>query len=327
MARLTQAAADYETELQTLSEGSVNVNFDPFVDIDWDSPEFEIRRDDPRWVLPDYDPLARTAWYRGLPLDQQIEVGLWRQANIAKVGLQFEAILIRGVMQWVMTLPNQSPEFRYSLHEVTEECNHIQMFQELVNRIGADVPGMSWGMRAISPAVSFVGAYLPIIFFIGILAGEEPIDHIQKAIIRTGDDMPPALRRVMQIHIAEEARHISFAHQFIREHLKGAGWLKRTVVGLALPVIMFWLANAIVAPPPSFRRKFDIPRRQLKKAFFKDKASQDMRRDFFADVRGLAIETRLMGPSTSWMWKLLRIDGHGSRYRSEPKSFRRAKAA
>ncbi|SLI07279.1 P-aminobenzoate N-oxygenase AurF [Mycobacteroides abscessus subsp. abscessus] len=25
---------------------------------------------------------------------------------------------------------------------MTEECNHIQMFQELVNRIGDDVPGM-----------------------------------------------------------------------------------------------------------------------------------------------------------------------------------------
>ncbi len=46
-----------------------------------------------------------------------------------------------------------------------------------------------------------------------------------------------------------------------------------------------------------------------------------------ADVRGLAIETRLMSPSTEWMWKLLKIDGQGSRYRSEPVSFRRPEAA
>ncbi len=51
---------------------------------------------------------------------------------------------------------------------------------------------------------------------IGILAGEEPIDHYQKALLREGDDLPPAVLRVMEIHIAEEARHISFADEFLR---------------------------------------------------------------------------------------------------------------
>ena len=36
-----------------------------------------------------------------------------------------------------MKLPNQSPEFRYCMHEMTEECNHIQMFQELESGISS----------------------------------------------------------------------------------------------------------------------------------------------------------------------------------------------
>ncbi|RJQ81181.1 diiron oxygenase [Pseudonocardiaceae bacterium YIM PH 21723] len=326
MARLTTATADYETELQTLSEGSVNLHFDPFVDIDWDSPEFAILKDDPRWVLPANDPLANTPWYQSLPQDKQIAVGQWRQANIAKVGLQFEAILIRGMMTYAMTVPNQSREFRYLLHEMAEECNHIQMFQELVNRIGVDVPGMSWHMRKLSSTISYVGAGVPLIFFIGILAGEEPIDHYQKSVARSGEALPPALQRVMQIHIAEEARHISFAHQFITEHLKGAGRLKRFGIGLALPIAMRWLANAIMSTPAEFRREFGAPRKAIRQAFWKSKQSKQLMRDFFPDVRQLGDETGLRTPATVWMWKLLGIDGPTSRYRSEPTEFRRATA-
>ena len=42
----------YVDKLMTLSEGSVRRNFNPYTDIDWDSPEFAVTPDDPRWVLP-----------------------------------------------------------------------------------------------------------------------------------------------------------------------------------------------------------------------------------------------------------------------------------
>ncbi|RJQ81180.1 diiron oxygenase [Pseudonocardiaceae bacterium YIM PH 21723] len=325
MARLT-AIADYETELRTLSEGSVNVHLDPFADIDWDSAEMVIDPKDPRWILPASDPLAGTDWYRNLPQDRQIEVGLWRWANVAKVGLQFEAILIRGMMQWVMTLPNQSAEFRYSLHEVTEECNHIQMFQELVNRMDQPAPGMSPVMRAASPAISFLAAYFPMIFFIGILAGEEPIDHVQKSAIRSDANLPPVLKRIFQIHIAEEARHISYAHKFLTENLKSAGRVRRLALGLALPIAMRWLADVIMSTPPEFRRTFDVPRKALRQAFWKSPQSQQLMRDFFPDVRQLGDELGLRNNRTLWLWRLLKIDGPTSRYRSEPNEYRRSPA-
>ena len=165
---------------------------------------------------PTLDPLGATAWYQAQPLDRQIEIGTWRVMNAVKVGGAFESILIRGLMHYAMSLPNGSPEFRYCLHEMTEECNHIQMFQELVNRSGADVPGMRPLFKAASPLLGFAGGYLPVILMIGILAGEEPIDHYQKSILREGADLPPAVLRAMEIHIAEEARHISFADEFLR---------------------------------------------------------------------------------------------------------------
>jgi len=50
--------AEYVDMLTTLSEGSVRRNFNPYTDIDWDSPEFAVIPNDTRWVLPATDPLG-----------------------------------------------------------------------------------------------------------------------------------------------------------------------------------------------------------------------------------------------------------------------------
>ena len=43
---------EYVDMLNTLSEGSVRRNFNPYTDIDWDSPEFAVIPNDERWILP-----------------------------------------------------------------------------------------------------------------------------------------------------------------------------------------------------------------------------------------------------------------------------------
>ena len=144
---------------------------------------------------------------------------MWRQANVAKVGLHFESILIRGLMEYAFWVPNGSPEYRYCLHEAVEECNHTMMFQEMVNHIGADVPGMPRMLKWIQPFIPLVAGPLPIPFWFGILAGEEPIDHTQKNVLREGKELHPIMERVMAIHVAEEARHISFAHEYLRKRV------------------------------------------------------------------------------------------------------------
>ncbi|HWE92247.1 MAG TPA: diiron oxygenase [Pseudonocardiaceae bacterium] len=309
----------YRDLLRTLSEGSVHRRFDPFLDIDWDAPALAIDSDDRRWVLsPEIDPLGATQWYRDLPLTRQIEIGKWRMANSVRVGAAFESVLIRGMMQYIMKLPNGSPEFRYCLHEMAEECNHIQMFQELVNRVGVDVPGMRPLFRALSPFIGVAGGYAHVILFIGILGGEEPIDHYQKAVIRAGASMPPAMLRTMEIHIAEEARHISFANDFLRVHVGKMGRAGRAVCSMAFPLVMRWLAGEIMTPPRSFAREFDIPKEVFREAFWRGAHSRAILSGYFGDVRKLAGDLGLMNRASRWLWKRMCIDGKPSRYRGEP---------
>ena len=239
----------YVDMLSTLSEGSVRRNFNPYTDIDWDSPEFAVVPDDERWILPGTDPIGRHPWYSRSRVERQIEIGMWRQANVAKVGLHFESILIRGLMNYAFWVPNGSPEYRYCLHESVEECNHTMMFQEMVNRIGADVPGMPRLLKWLSQVIPLAAGPLPIVFFFGVLAGEEPIDHTQKSILREGGNgraLHPIMERVMAIHVAEEARHISFAHEYLRKRVPHLPRRKRFWLSLHVPIIMRVLCQAIV---------------------------------------------------------------------------------
>jgi hypothetical protein len=317
--RADHFGAGYRDVLHTLSEGSVHRHFDPYLDIDWDAPALAIDRDDPRWVLSaDIDPLGATAWYQRLPLERRIEIGRWRMVNAVRVGAAFESVLIRGLMQYAMKLPNGSPEFRYCMHEMTEECNHIQMFQELVNRTGEDVPGMRPHFRLLSPLIGLAGGYLHYILMIGILGGEEPIDHYQKSLLRSGVPMPPAVLRVMEIHIAEEARHISFAGEFLRAHRDHMSAASRTACALAFPVAMRWLAGEIMTPPRSFAKRFEIPPEVYREAFWDSPASRRIMASYFGDMRALATELGFMNRVTRRLWRLMGIDGEPSRFRSEP---------
>jgi hypothetical protein len=309
---------EYVDKLATLSEGSVRRNFNPYTDIEWDSPEFAVTPNDPRWILPASDPLGRHPWYKAQPVERQIEIGMYRQANVIKVGLQFELILIRGLTTYAFWVPNGSPEYRYCLHESVEECNHTLMFQEAVNRIGVDVPGMPRLLRWLSPFISLAAGPLPIVFFFGILAGEEPIDHTQKNVLREDSDNHPILERMMAIHVAEEARHISFAHEYLHKRVPQMPPRKRFWLSLAVPLIMRILCSAIVVPPRYFFSEFDIPRSVRKELFFRAPESRQFLRDMFADVRMLCHDTGLMNPVAKIVWRLCKIDGPPSRYRSEP---------
>jgi P-aminobenzoate N-oxygenase AurF len=309
----------YEAMLQTLSEGSVHVHFDPYEDIAWDSPELAIDPADPGWELsPEIDPLGATAWYQAQPPERRREIGMWRMANALRVGAAFESMLIRGLMQYAVALPNGSPEFRYCLHEMTEECNHIQMFQELVNRVGLDAPGMRRWLRYASPIVGPALAYTPVSLMVAILAGEEPIDHYQKALIREGRPMPAAVRRTMEIHIAEEARHISFAGAFLRVRIPRVKGPRRMLLSVLFPLTMRIAAGEIMTMPRSITRRLGVPDEVHREAFWHSPKSREILAGYFGDMRALATETGLMNPVSRRVWKLLSIDGPPSSYRGQP---------
>jgi P-aminobenzoate N-oxygenase AurF len=306
-------------KMAALCRASTRRGFDPFIDIDWDTRENDLDEADPRWQLQaDIAPLAMTDWYAQQPLQRRIDMGRWMTANILKVTLQFEMMLIRGVTHHAGTLPNGSAVFRYLLHELTDECHHIQMFQEFINRTGADVPGMRRGSRFFGPILGFIGGYANIFLFIGVLCGEQPLHFQQTLQHRGASAVPPLLNTITSIHLLEEARHISFADTYLAQRIATRGWIRRLLYSLAFPILLRWLVGEMITPPRAFARQFGIPRRVFKAAYWRSARSRQMLAESTADVRRVAEDLGLRTAWSRWLWRVLGIEGRLPRFRGEP---------
>jgi hypothetical protein len=312
-------AALYTDRVEALSSARARLRFDPDVDIDWDAPENALDQNDPRWQLDsDIAPLAATDWYAEQSLKNRIDMGRWLTANMLKVTLQFEMMLIRGVVHYAGKLPNGSPVSQYLISELADECNHIQMFQEFINRTGEDVPGMRRGSRIFGPILSFVGGYASVFLFIGVLCGEQPL-HFQQTLQHRGTaQVPSLLNKITYIHLAEEARHISFADVHLANCIQKAGRFRRALYAITFPLFLRWLIGEMIAPPRTFARQFGIPRRVFKASYWRSARSRQMMAESAADVRRVAEDLGLRTAWSRWIWRVLGIDGRLPRYRGEP---------
>jgi hypothetical protein len=312
-------ADTHSSRVEALSRATTRLRFDPYVDIDWDAPENALDENDPGWLVdPDTAPLAATEWYAAQSLQQRIDMSRWITANTFKVGIQFEMILIRGVVHYAGKLSNSDPVFRYLMHEITDECNHIQMFQEFINRNGQNVPGMRRMSRVLGPIVGFISGYLSIMLFIGVLCGEQPVHFQQTLLQRRAQRIPPLLNKITYIHLAEEARHITFADDHLAEHIQHSGRFKRVAYAILFPLFLRWLMGEIFTPPRSFARQFSVPRRTFKSAYWRSGHSHRMMAEATADARRVAEHLGLRSVWSRWIWRVLGIDGRVPRFRGEP---------
>ncbi|WAC90172.1 AurF N-oxygenase family protein [Mycobacterium sp. Aquia_213] len=301
-------AGRYRALLARLSALSVTHHFDAYGDIDWDSAEFKIDRTDPRWELPSDDPLACTEWYQSLPTEQRLGLGLDGAVAMMKTGIEFERILKQGLLEFAGTLPNGAPEFRYAYHEVIEECQHSLMFQEFVNRSGFDAARLPLYARLGARLVIALGKRFPPLFFVFVLGGEEPIDYVQRKVLRCDNDLPPVLERVMRIHVTEEARHLSFARSYLKTRATKLKWYGRLQLGVGAPIILSVMARMMLRPSPQLVAKYSIPKGVLAQAYTNNPTTKADNLAAIRRVRKLCAELGVLGGGYRLLWRLLGLD-------------------
>ncbi len=302
------ASADESTEstesafhalVARLSDQSVRKNFDAYLDVPWD--DHDIDPADPRFELRDTDPLGGTAWYRSLPQPERARLGLYGTVSKMKTGLQFENVLSRGILEYVDTLPNGAPEYRYAMHELIEEGQHQLMFQEFVNRSGIDVDGMPLDAKIGSRFVVLLGRLFPELFFMFVLGGEDPIDHVQRESLKR-DDNHPLLETIMRIHVTEEARHLSFARHLLKERVGGLGRFGHAALSVGTPLILGQMGRMMLMPSKQLVREFDIPKSVLAEAYHDNPEFQTGAATALRKVRKLARELGITGPFAKRLW-------------------------
>ena len=292
--------------LDRLNKLSVERHADAYADIDWDADEFRIDVADPRWELWGVDPLTTTEWYRAQPSEVRARLGLWRAATAMRVGWEFENILQRGALAYVYRLRNGSPEFRYLHHEIIEESQHTLMFQEFVNRTGLPVWGMPRAIKRVGELfVVPLNRWFPELFFLFVVGGEEPVDHLQRLLLREGGNHP-LVERIMRIHVTEEARHLSFARHYLATEVPKLGWPRKQVLGIAAPVLLGVLARLMLEPSRYMLRRNDVPRAVAREAY-RSPAARTLLRDSVSKIRGLCTDLGLMNPISRPLWRLMGI--------------------
>jgi hypothetical protein len=295
--------SSYEDLIRRLSHQSVVKHFDAYADIAWDDPDYRIDPDDPRWELSAQDPLGGTAWYRAQPAGVRSRIGLHTIASFAKIGAQFENVLQRGLLEYALRLPNRSVEFRYAYHECIEEGQHSLMFQEFVNRTGFDIAGLGWRERTGARRVVSHARRFPSLFFIFVLGGEDPIDHVQRMALRSERELHPLLKRIMQIHITEEARHLCFARHYLKRNVPKLGAFQRTVLSIGAPIILGQMSRLMMQVSPQIVRSYGIPRAVLRDAYANNEAHAQAKLDALRKVRALCDELGLVTPWSRRLWQ------------------------
>ena len=286
--------------LAKLSRQSVDKHYDAYGDVAWDSQEMALDLSDPRLALPDFDGLAQTDWYRAQSPEVQARVGAHRVAAMMKTGWHFENLLQQGLLKYAFRLPNGSAQFRYLHHEIAEESQHTMMFQEFVDRTGLPVTGMprtmvklfEWGLSAIT-------RFGPAAFFFAVLAGEEPVDYVQKRNLRS-DTIHPLVERIMRIHVVEEARHVSYARGLVKELVPGMSRAQRFVLSINVPV-MFGVLTPLMVSPPTQLEASGVPPSVLREAQ-RSEANRTLVRESAAKPKHLAEELGLMNPVSRRIW-------------------------
>lgn len=298
----SQAQSDYDRKVGKLVELSVDQGHDAFADIPWDDPAYRVEPTDPRLRLPSFDPLARTAWYRSLPTDEQARVGLQRVSVNLRVGWEFENLLQQGLLARAYRMDNVDSSFPYLHHEVMEESQHTMMFYEFIRRYAPEVHGMpSIIHQGADPLAHAVCRRFPALFYFMVLGGEVPVDVLQRRMLRE-DDLHPLVERITSIHVKEEARHVSFANEELRRRVPAMSRRGRHALAMTIPAVLGVMARLMVHPTPWMLKVNGVPEHDWEQAR-ETPESRQLLADSVERIRTLADQLDLLTPAARRAWR------------------------
>ena len=297
-------AEEFDVMVGRLNKLSVERHFDAYADIDWDNPELALDPADRRFELPAIDPLRHSDWYAALPEAERARVACYRWAACMKTGWHFENLLQRGLLRHAFELRNGAPEFRYLHHEIIEESQHTLMFQEFVNRSGLPVRGMPFGLRKLAEwFVVPLARVFPTLFFLFVLGGEDPVDHLQRRVLADPDtSLHPLVERIMRIHTTEEARHLSFARHYLHRTVPELGFFRRLQLALLAPVVLGVMARLMLWPTGDLVRHCGVPRHVVRAAN-RSRPGRQLLKDSVSKTRKLFRELGLITPFSTRLWQ------------------------
>jgi len=226
---------------ERLLKSSARHSYDPEVDIDWDAPV-----DPTLWGMqPERMSLYGTPLWDRLSEEQRLELSKHEVASIASVGLWFEILLMQMMLRDMYDDDPTSAHMHYALTEVADECRHSTMFGKSIAHFGIPAYGPNPKIhrlgRLFNQVVRGPSAYA------SILVAEEVLDTWQRDLMKD-ERVQPITRMVARIHVLEEARHMTFAREEVKDQMEGLSRTQRVVQQTLTAQVCFMVARALVNP-------------------------------------------------------------------------------
>lgn len=226
---------------ERLLNGSIKRSYAPAVDIDWDAP-----LDAEKFFLPpEMVTIYGTPQWHAMTREQQRELSRQQLVNILSAGIWFENILNQALLREMMHTNPTARSTQYMLTELGDETRHMVMFGKAIDRIGGVPVRPRLFQRILINSLPFV--FRGPILWGAALVGEEIFDALQRQML-DDPDIQPLVRRLMRIHVTEEARHIQFARDGLRKLVPALPWYRRLL-----------LANLHGVGGPFYRMLFTLP--------------------------------------------------------------------
>ncbi|BBX06618.1 AurF N-oxygenase family protein [Mycolicibacterium aichiense] len=276
-----------------LLNGSARKSYAPVVDIDWDSPVVP----DTFFLPPRMVSLYGTQMWQEMSREQQIELSRQEFINLLSAGVWFENILNQALLRGLMHADVTAASTHYSLTELGDETRHMVMFGRAI----AAVHGKPFQPSRIQRMTINL---LPLVFqktvlWIAALVGEEIFDALQREIL-DDPDIQPIVRRVMRIHVTEEARHIQFARDGARRDVptmkRRNRFLLATIHGAGGPFYRYLFTNRAVY------RRVGLDGHEGRRQARANPYFHDTTRTGFAPLAAFLEEIGLMNRISRRMW-------------------------
>lgn len=208
---------------ERLLGGSIKKSYEPAVDIDWEAP-----LDPEKFFLPPpMVTLYGTPEWDAMTREQQRELSRQQLVNMLSAGIWFENILNQALLRGIMHTNPTSRSTQYMLTELGDETRHMVMFGKTIDRVGGIPVRPRLFQRVVINSLPLV--FRGPVLWGAALVGEEIFDALQRQIL-DDPELQPIVRRLMRIHVTEEARHIQFARDGLRKEVPAMPWYEKVFV-------------------------------------------------------------------------------------------------
>jgi hypothetical protein len=206
------AANGYGEKLQKvlarLTDLSRNNFYNAFERFEWP----ESLPGDALWMSPELMTVYGTRAGSALGEDQLIRLSKWESIGFYSFNVHGERYLIREVLERIHT-PGFEQVSEYMHHFIGEENVHSWFFAKFCYSYGHKIyPAKSWPRPPVEQSPDIES----FLVFARILILEEMVDYYN-IFMEHDKRLPPLIRHMNGTHHFDEARHVAFGRNFVRE--------------------------------------------------------------------------------------------------------------